>query len=80
VSPLAEITAVHFLFGGAGLISLLAFTALILVPVMGSFGRTWEKAAAAALSLFVLVALLVFGFALGVVVVYYWSDISAWFS
>lgn len=75
----AEITAVHLLFGGAGLVSLLAFTALILVPVVGSFGRGWEKATAAVLSLFVLVVLLVFGFGLGVVVVYYWDDISTWF-
>ena len=76
--PIA-IDAVWFLFGGAGLISLLAFGALILVPVMGSFGRTWEKATAAVLSLFVLVVLLVFGLGLGGLVVYYWDDISSWF-
>ena len=76
---LAEITAVHFLFGGAGLLSLLAFGALIMVPALGSFGRGWEKATAALLSLFVLVALLALGFGLGVIIVYYWSDISGWF-
>lgn len=76
---LAEIGAVHFLFGGAALISLLAFTALILVPSLGSFGRGWEKATAAFLSLFVLIALLALGFGLGVVIVYYWNDISGWF-
>jgi hypothetical protein len=43
---------------------------------MSSFGRGWEKAAAAFLSLFVLVALLALGFGLGVVIVYYWDDIS----
>lgn len=75
----AAIDAVYFLFGGAALISLLAFGALILVPVVGSFGRTWEKATAAVLSLFVLVVLLVAGLALGGVVVYYWDDISGWF-
>ena len=58
---LAEIGAVHFLFGGAGLLSLLAFTALILVPSLNSFGRGWEKATAAVLSLFVLIALLALG-------------------
>ena len=76
---LADIGAVHFLFGGAALISLLAFTALILVPSLGSFGRGWEKATAAFLSLFVLIALLALGFGLGVVIVYYWNDISGWF-
>jgi hypothetical protein len=76
---LAQIGTEHFLFGGAALLSIVAFGALILAPVIGSFGRTWEKATAAALSLFVLAALLVLGFALGVVVVYYWDDISTWF-
>lgn len=75
----AEIAPEVFLFGGAALISVLAFAALILVPALGSFGRGWEKATAAVLSLFVLVALLALGFGLGVVVVYYWDDISTWF-
>ena len=79
MSLLAEITAVHFLFGGAGLLSLLAFGVLILVPSLSSFGRGWEKATAAVLSLFVLVALLALGFGLGVIIVYYWEDISSWF-
>ena len=79
MSLLADIGAVHFLFGGAGLLSLLAFTALILVPSLNSFGRGWEKATAALLSLFVLVALLAMGFGLGVIIVYYWEDISGWF-
>lgn len=72
-------TEVVLLFGGAGLLSLLAFTALILVPSLGSFGRGWEKAAAAFLSLFVLVALMALGFGIGVLIVYYWSDITSWF-
>ena len=61
------------------MLSLLAFAALILVPSLGSFGRGWEKATAAVLSLFVLVALLALGFGLGVIIVYYWNDISGWF-
>jgi hypothetical protein len=76
---IAEIGAVYYLFGGAALLSLIAFGALILVPTMGSFGRGWEKAAAAFLSLFVLVALLALGFGVGVVIVYYWSEISSIF-
>jgi hypothetical protein len=68
------------LFGGAALISLIAFATLILVPAIGSFGRGWEKATAAALSLIVLVALIVIGAAIGAIVVYYWNDISGWFN
>ena len=66
----------YYLFGGAGVISLLAFAGLILAPAIGSFGRTWEKATAVLLSLFVLMALVMVGIALGVLIVYFWPDIS----
>jgi hypothetical protein len=72
----AKIAPEYLLFGGAGLLSLLAFTALILVPAIGSYGRGWEKATAAFLSLFVLAALVLIGVAAGALVVYYWSDIN----
>ena len=68
------------LFGGAGLISLLAFATLILVPAIGSFGRGWEKATAVLLSLLVLLALVAIGIAIGVTVIYFWDDISSFFS
>ncbi len=67
------------IFAGAGLITLIAFTTLILVPAIGSFSRGWEKATAAALSLIVLVALVGFGLAIGVAIVYYWDDLSTLF-
>ena len=66
----------YFLFGGAGLISLLAFGALILVPALGAYGRTWEKATAVVLSVFVLVALVTLGVGIGVLIVYYWPQIT----
>ena len=75
----AKIGTEYLLFGGAGLISLLAFTALILTPAIGSFGRTWEKATAALVSIFVLIALLALGIALGIAIVYYWDDITGLF-
>ena len=68
------------LFAGAGLISLLAFTTLILVPAIGSFGRGWEKATAVLLSVLVLVALVAIGIAIGVAVIYFWDEISRFFS
>lgn len=65
------------LFGGAGVVSLLAFGALILAPALGSFSRGWEKVTVAALSLLVLLVLLALGVAVGVLIVYYWDDINA---
>ena len=78
--PFAEIGTEYLLFGGAALVSVLAFAALILVPALGSYGRTWEKATAALLSLFVLAALIGIGIAVGVVIVYFWDDIYGLFS
>ena len=66
----------YYLFGGAGLISLLAFGALILAPALGAYGRTWEKATAVVLSVFVLVALVTLGVGIGVLIVYYWPQIT----
>jgi hypothetical protein len=73
--PLARIGSEYLLFGGAGLVSLVAFVGLILVPAVGSYGRAWEKAAAGFLSLFVLVALALVGVLVGLAIVYYYNDI-----
>ena len=72
---LTKIGNQYLLFGAAGLISLVAFVALILVPAVSSYGRIWEKAAAGFLSLFVLAALVIFGVVIGLVFVYYYTDI-----
>lgn len=74
---LADVPPEYFLFGGAGLISLAAFTILILAPAVSSFGRTWEKMTAAVVSVILLAALVGIGVALGVTIVYFWDDISA---
>jgi hypothetical protein len=76
--PLAKIGTEYFLFGGAALISVAAFTVLILVPALGAYGRSWEKATAALLSLFVLAALVMLGVGLGALIVYFWPDIEGW--
>lgn len=77
VLPLAlqKIENEYLLFGGAGLVSLVAFVGLILVPALGSYGRLWEKAAAGVLSLVVLLALVVTGVVVGLAIVYYYNDI-----
>ncbi|HEX7059331.1 MAG TPA: hypothetical protein VF176_05710 [Solirubrobacterales bacterium] len=75
--PLAlqKIENEYLLFGAAGLISLVAFVALIFVPAVSSFGRIWEKAAAGVLSIFVLVALVLTGVVVGLAFVYYYDEI-----
>ena len=77
VLPLAlqRIDHEYLLFGAAGLVSLVAFVGLILVPAVSSYGRIWEKTAAGFLSLFVLAALVLVGVVLGLAIVYYYNDI-----
>jgi hypothetical protein len=74
---LAKIGEQYLLFGAAGLICLVVFVTLILAPALSAHGRIWEKAAAGFLSVFVLAALLVLGVLVGLVIVYYYNDISS---
>lgn len=76
VYALTKIDHQYFLFGAAAVVCLVAFVTLILSPALSSHGRLWEKAAAGFLSIFVLAALLVFGVVIGLVIVYYYTDIS----
>jgi hypothetical protein len=76
VLALQKIGNEYLLFGAAGLVSLVAFVTLILVPAIGSYGRIGEKAAAGFLSIFVLVALVLTGVVIGLAVVYYYNDIA----
>lgn len=78
-APLLALGSEYYLFGAAGLITITAFVAFILVPALNSYGRTWEKLAAGFLSLFVLAALVGIGLAVGVYVFFNWDDISTWF-
>ena len=72
---LQKIEDEYLLFVAAGIISLVAFVGLILVPAVSSFGRIWEKVAAGFLSLFVLVALVLIGVVAGLAVVYYYDEL-----
>ena len=80
VAPALALGTEYWLFGAAGFLSVCAFVGLILVPALGSYGRVWEKLVAGFLSLFVLAALVLIGLALGISIVYYWDDISTYFS
>lgn len=70
----------YLLFGAAGLIVLVVFVGLILVPALSSYGRVWEKTAAGFVSLFVLAALVVIGVVIGLFIVLHWPEISDFLS
>ena len=76
VFALAKLGHQYLLYGIAGAICLVVFATLILSPAVSAYGRVWEKAAAGFLSLFVLAALVIGGVIIGLVVVYYYTDIT----
>jgi hypothetical protein len=74
--PLADLGQQYLLFGIAGVVCLVVFVTLILSPALSAYGRIWEKAAAGFLSVFVLAALVIGGVVIGLVIVYYYNDIT----
>jgi hypothetical protein len=56
----------------AGVAGLAAFVGLVLVPVVSSYERAWERVAAGLLSLWVLGAFVGIGILAGAAVIYYW--------
>lgn len=75
VFAITRIDHQYLLYGVAAAICLVVFVILILSPALSAYGRVWEKAAAGFLSLFVLAALVIGGVVIGLVVVYYYTDI-----
>jgi hypothetical protein len=74
-----SLTVTYIILGAAGLTGLGCFAVLILAPAWTAYGRTWERFAAAFLSLFVLAAFVGAGLAIGLVVLYYWDQILDFF-
>jgi hypothetical protein len=72
-------TATYMILAAAGATALAAYAYLILVPAWTAYGRKWERVAAAVLTLFVLAAFAGLGLGAGLVVVYFWDDITGLF-
>ena len=70
-------TAITYLVGAcAGVFSLTAYTAWILVPAWTAHTRAWQRVAAAFLSLYVLAALVGIGILTGAGVIWFWDRIA----
>jgi len=67
-------TAITYLVGAcAGVFSLAAYTAWVLVPAWTAYSRMWERVAAAFLSLYVLLAFAAVGIGIGAAVIWFWD-------
>jgi hypothetical protein len=69
----------YMILTAGGLVTAGVFTFLILAPAWSAYGRLWEKATAAVLTLFVLAAFAGAGIGAGLVIVYYWDEIAGVF-
>ncbi|MEX0993327.1 MAG: hypothetical protein WDZ37_04945 [Solirubrobacterales bacterium] len=74
-----SLTVTYIVVAVAGAIALSLFAIWIFAPAWMSYGRTWERFAAAALSVFILAAFIGTGIATGSLVVFYWDEISGLF-
>jgi len=72
VDPL---TITYIILAAAGLIGFSVFAIWILAPAWTAYGRTWERFAAAALSVFVLTAFAGTGVVVGLIVLWNWDEI-----
>ena len=61
----------------AGLVALVAYVTLILVPAWSSYGRLWERFAAAFLTLYVLATLVIVGGVAGFALVWFYDRFAA---
>jgi hypothetical protein len=66
MDKLSHLTTTQIVLGAAGLIALIAYVFLILMPAWSSYGRVWERIAASFLSLYIVLTLLGLGVAGGV--------------
>ena len=74
-----SLTLTYIILASAGVIGFACFAVLILAPAWTAYGRTWERLAAAVLSVFVLAAFAGTGLAIGLILLYYWDQILDFF-
>ena len=68
-----EIT--YLVVGAAGVLSLAAWIGLIAVPAWTSYSKVWERLVALVASVYVFVAILAAGAAVGALVLYYYDEL-----
>ena len=74
-----SLTVTYIILTAAGVVGFGSFAVLIFAPAWTAYGRTWERIAAAFLSMFVLAAFAGLGLAIGLVILYYWDQILDFF-
>jgi hypothetical protein len=74
-----SLTVTYIILAAAGVVGFGTFAVLIFAPAWTAYGRTWERFAAAFLSMFVLAAFAGLGLGIGLILLYYWDQILDFF-
>ena len=74
-----SLTVTYIILAASGVVGFGTFAVLIFAPAWTAYGRTWERFAAAFLSMFVLAAFAGLGLGIGLIVLYYWDQILDFF-
>lgn len=68
-------TTMYVIAGVSAALSLIAWTAWVLVPAWSAYSRIWERLLAALLSVYVLAAFVLLGGGLGAAVLWYYDEL-----
>jgi O-antigen ligase len=71
---LTELTATEIAIAAGGLVALVTYVILIVVPAWTSYGRWWERIAASFMTLFILASLVGVGAGIGGLIVVNWGQ------
>jgi hypothetical protein len=71
---LTQLTPTEIAIGVGGLIALIAYATLIVVPAWTSYGRWWERIAASFMTLFILASLVGIGAGIGGLIIVNWGQ------
>ena len=72
-----ELSPTTIAFLAARLVALAGYVVLIVAPAWSSYGRLWEKCAAAVLTLYILATLVALGAAIGFALVWFYDNYAA---
>jgi hypothetical protein len=71
---LSELSTNEIALGAGGIVALIAYVLLIVIPAWTSYGRWWERISASLLTLFILVTLLAVGVGIGGAIVWTYNQ------
>jgi len=70
-------TIIYVVAIASGVLALLAYVGLILIPAWTAYSRVWERVAASFLTLYVLAGFAILGAAGGAAIIWFWDRIAA---